>query len=157
MKRLILLFFCFCMSSMVWAKEYALVIDFADGAELTLALSRLPVLTFDDGRLRVTVEGHKSEFELSDVLRFHFRNESSDIRTLENDDDLAVGWRGDDLIVISNIAPDAEILLYAVDGTVYSNRAIACGDHIEVSLSSLPKGIYLLNINNQRTLKIYRK
>ncbi len=157
MKKLSLLFLFFCLSSMVWAKEYVLVIAFTDGTEMTFALAKQPVLTFADQRLCVKAEGRTSECEISDVKNFHFREDMSDIRTLRSDEDFEVRWIGDDLIVISNAAPDAKVNLFDINGRSYPGCVAKVADHLEVSLSSLPKGIYLLNINNQRTLKINRK
>lgn len=157
MKRLLLLLLCFCLSSMIWAKNYLLVIDFSDGSNISFALAKQPVLTFSDNRLCVSMEGQKSEFELSDVLNFHFKEDPSDIRSPRVDNDYTISWQGDDLIVISNVAPNSRIRLYGIDGTFYQGYVNANGDRIEVSLSALPKGIYLLIINDSRTLKINRK
>lgn len=156
MKRLILLLFCFCLSSMLWAKDYLLVIDFTDGSEMTFALAKQPVITFADHLIRVKVGSRSSEFELSDVTNFHFKEDPSNILSPRMDEDFKLSWQGEDLIVISNATPDAVIRLYGIDGTTYPSRVNTYGDRIEVSLSVLPKGIYLLNINNTRTLKIYR-
>lgn len=157
MKRLLLLLFCFCLSSMIWAKNYLLVIDFSDGTNISFALAKQPVLTFADKRLCVSVEGQKSEFELSDVVNFHFKEDPSDIRSPCIDNDYTISWQGDDLIVISKVAPNSQIRLYGIDGTFYQGQVNANGDRIEVSFFSLPKGIYLLIINNSRPLKINRK
>lgn len=157
MKRLLLLLLCFCLSSIIWAKNYLLVIDFSDGTNISFALAKQPVLTFSDNRLCVSVEDHKSEFDLSDVLNFHFKEDPSDIRYPRIDSDYTISWQGDDLIVISNVAPNSRIRLYGIDGTFYQGYVNANGDRIEVSLSALPKGIYLLIINDSRTLKINRK
>ena len=35
MKRIVLLLLCICMSSMLWAKDYLLVIDFTDGTDIS--------------------------------------------------------------------------------------------------------------------------
>lgn len=157
MKRIVLLLLCICMSSMVWAKDYLLVIDFTDGTDISFALAKKPVLTFADQRLCISVEDQNSEFELSDVVNFHFKEDPSAIRSPRLDEDFIISWQGDDLIVISNINSDIRIHLYGIDGTMYPNRINAHGDRIEISLAALPKGIYLLNINNSRTLKINRK
>ena len=157
MKRLLLLLLCFCLSSMIWAKNYLLVIDFSDGTNISFALAKQPVLTFADNRLCVSVEGQKSEFELSDVLNFHFKEDPSDIRYPRIDSDYTISWQGDDLIVISNVASDAVIRLYGIDGALYPNGVNVNGDRAEISLSVLPKGIYLININNSRTIKVSRK
>ena len=157
MKRLLLLLFCFCLSSMIWAKNYLLVIDFSDGSNISFALAKQPVLTFADNRLCVSVEGQKSEFELSDVLNFHFKEDPSDIRSPRVDNNYTISWHRDDLIVISNVSSDAVIRLYGIDGALYPNGVNVNGDRVEISLSALPKGNYLININNSRTLKICRK
>ena len=157
MKRFVLLLFCLCMSSMLWAKDYLLVIDFTDGTDMSFALAKKPVLTFADQRLCISVENQNSEFELSDVVNFHFKEDPSAIRSPRVDENFIILWQGEDLIVISNTTPDTRIRLYGINGTMYPNRINANGDHIEISLAALPKGIFLVNINNSRTIKINRK
>jgi len=157
MKKIVLLLFCFYVSSIVWAKDYLLVIDFTDGTDMSFALTKKPIITFADQRIRVIVGSRSSEFEISDVVNFHFKEEPSDIRSPRVDDEYTIIWQGDDQIVISNATPDTQIRLYGIDGTMYPSRVNAHGDRMEISLAALPKGIYLLNINNQRTLKINRK
>lgn len=157
MKRLLLLLFTLCMSSILWAKEFQLVIDFTDGTEMTVALAKKPVITFSNQTIRVKVGSRSSEFEMSDVANFHFKEDPSDIRLPIVDEDFKLSWQSEDLIVISNAAPDTAIRLYGIDGTFYPNRVNVNSDRIEISLSALPKGIYLININNNRSLKINRK
>ena len=157
MKKIVLLLFCFCVSSIIWAKDYLLVIDFTDGTDISFALAKKPILTFADQRLCITMENQESEFELSDVVKFHFKEDPSAIRSPRLDDEYTVHWQGDDLIVISNAASNTLVRLYGIDGTMYPSCVNTIGDRIEISLAALPKGIYLLNINNQRTLKINRK
>ena len=157
MKRLLLLFFCFCMSCMAWAIDYQLVIDFTDGTEVTFALSRQPVLSFADQNLCVSVEGEMSEYQLADVVNFHFTEAPASIHALREEEDFRMIWQSDDLIVVFHASPEARVLLYGVDGTFYPNRVNAQGNRYEISLSDLPKGIYLLNINSNRTLRINRK
>lgn len=157
MKRLLILLLCFCLSSMIWAKNYLLVIDFSDGTNISFALAKQPVLTFSDNRLCVSVEDQKSEFELSDVVNFHFKEDPSDIRSPRVDNDYTIRWQGDDLIVISNGGRFAMVHLYGLNGTSYQSCINTNGDQTEVLLSTLPKGFYLLIINNTQTLKIYRK
>jgi len=155
MKKLFLLFFCLCVNSMLWAKENLLVIDFTDGTEVTFALAKQPVISFAEQRLLVSVEGEMSEFELADVANFHFREELSDIRSVSAENEYHIVWAGNDCILIF-AAPTVRASLYGIDGTLYPNRVKYCG-RIEISLSDLPKGNYLITINNSRTIKINRK
>ena len=157
MKRLILLLFYFCLCSMIWAKDYLLVIDFTDGTNMSFALAKQPVLTFADKSLCVSMDGQKSEFELSDVLNFHFKEDPSDIRSPRVDNDFTISWQGDDFLVISHVSPSTKIRLYGIDGTFCQGRVNVDGENIVVSLSDLPIGIYLIKINNCRTIKINRK
>ncbi|MBO4754743.1 MAG: hypothetical protein J5543_09125 [Bacteroidales bacterium] len=157
MKRLFLLLFGLCMSSMVWAKDYLLVIDFTDGTDMTFALSTRPVLTFAEQNLIISAEGQKTEIEMVNVANFHFKEGLSDIRSPRMDEDLAIVWQEDDQIVITNVSPGTIVRLYGIDGTFYPNNINAFDNRQVVSLASLPKGIYLLNINSHRTLKINRK
>jgi len=157
MKRLLLLVFCFGMSCLMRASDYLMVIDFADGSEVTIRLSKHPVLTFVEQKLCVSAEDEKSEFELADVVNFHFAEDPAALPALHEEDDFHMVWQSDDLIVISHVSADARVLLYGMDGTSYKSHVSARDSRFEVSLSDLPKGIYLLNINSNRTLKITRK
>lgn len=157
MKRLLLLVFCFGMSCLMRASDYLMVIDFADGSEVTIGLSKHPVLTFVEQKLCVSAEDEKSEFELADVVNFRFAEDPAALPALREEDDFHMVWQSDDFIVISHVPADARVLLYGMDGTSYKSRVNARDSRFEVSLSDLPKGIYLLNINSNRTLKITRK
>ena len=157
MKRLLLLLFGFCISCLLFAKDYLLVIDFTDGTDMSFALAKQPVLTFANQRLVVTMDGQRTEFELINVLSFHFKEGSSDIRSPRMDDNYTIAWQGEDLIVISNSSSNTMVRLYGIDGIYYPNRVCTNGDRLEITFSALPKGIYLININNNRTLKINRK
>ncbi len=157
MKKLFLLLVSLCLSSIVWARDHLLVVDFTDGSEMTFALAKQPVITFADQIIRIKVGSQSSEFEMSDVVNFHFKEDPSDIRSPRMGEDFTISWHGEDLIVISNATPVAIIRLYGIDGTFYPSHVIVNGDRIEISLAALPKGIYLLNINNYRTIKINRK
>jgi hypothetical protein len=145
------------MSRMVWAKDYLLVIDFTDGTDMTFSLTTRPVLTFAEQSLIISAEGQKTEIEMVNVANFHFKEGLSDIRSPRMDEDLAIVWQGDDQIVISNVSSGTIVRLYGIDGTFYPNIINAFDNRQVVSLTSLPKGIYLLNINSHRTLKINRK
>ncbi len=79
---------------------------------------------------------------------------SSSVLAIHN---YTIAWQGEDLMVISNATPDTIIRLFGVDGTFYPNRVNTIGDRVEISFSALPEGIYLLYLNNNRTIKIYRK
>lgn len=157
MKRLLLLLISFSVSCWMWANDYLMVIDFTDGTEVSIGLSKHPVLSFADQRLCVSVEGELSEFELADVVNFHFTEAPASIHALREEEDFRMIWQSDDLIVVFHASPEARVLLYGVDGTFYPNRVNAQGNRYEISLSDLPKGIYLLNINSNRTLRINRK
>lgn len=157
MKVKLLILLLIGMSSMLWAKDNLLVIDFTDGSDMSIALSKQPVLSFAEQNLCLRAEGMASEFELSNVERFYFKEHSSDISSPRAAEDYIILWQGDDLIVISTIASNTQVRLYGIDGTLYPSRVNANGEQMEVSLAGLPKGTYLLNINNSRTLKINRK
>ena len=157
MKRLLLLLISFSVSCWMWANDYLMVIDFTDGTEVSIGLSKHPVLSFADQRLCVSVEGEKSEYELADVVNFHFAEAPTSIHTLREEEDFRMVWQSDDLIVVFHASPEARVLLYGVDGTFYPNRVNVQDNRFEISLSDLPKGIYLLNINSNRTLRINRK
>ena len=157
MKRLLLLLVSFSVSCWMWANDYLMVIDFTDGSEVSIGLSKHPMLTFTDQRLCVSVEGEMSEYELADVVNFHFADASASIHTLREEEDFRMVWQSNDLIVVFHTSPEARVFLYGVDGTFYPSRVCVQGNRFEISLSDLPKGIYLLNINSNRTLRINRK
>ena len=157
MKRLVFLLCCLLTCGMAWAEEHLLVIAFTDGTEATFALSRKPVLTFAEQQLCLAVEGQASEFELSDVANFHFAEGAQCIRAPRAEADFALSWLDDDHLEIHPALPGSRIVLYGLDGTVYPGHVRVFDGRAEVTLAALPKGMYLLNINNRRTFKINRK
>lgn len=134
----------------------ALIIENKDGSKTAFVLSEKPEITFADNVLRVNMKGKNVDFEISDVKQFYFNNAATDIAVLKADDAKIV-YQSDDRIIIEGINSNAPIQLYAVNGTKIVGRVSTSEDRAEVSIVSLPKGIYLINISNQQTLKFYKK
>lgn len=161
MNKLLILFFCLFAGRAVYADSRFLVIDFTDGTHTSFQLADRPELTFGYPyavhSLIVTAPDGQSIFELADVDSFHFEDNPMRIVTPSDDGDFDIVWQDDNIVVVPRKSGSCPIRLYSVDGADYSNLVVAEAGRMVVLLASLPKGIYLVNISNRRTIKIQRR
>lgn len=138
------------------AEGKALFIEGTDGSKTAFVLSEKPEVTFVGKVLRVSVNGKNTDFEISGVKQFRFNDAATDIEMLKADD-TKIFYQLGDKVIIEGIRANVPVQLYSVSGTLLKGRVSFSDDHAEVSFTSLPKGIYLIKISNQQTIKIYRK
>lgn len=144
-----------CSFATVRADGKALIVERQNGTKTTFILAEQPELTFADKALHISVSGKSTDFEIGDVKQFYFGDAATDIAAPQADG-LRVVCQSDDKIVIEGVGAHAVVQLFALNGTRLTGHASVADGRAEVTLTSLPKGIYLIKIN-QQTFKIYRK
>ena len=144
------------MLSIQAAEEKALIVEQQNGSTTVFLLSEKPEMTFADHVLQIGVNGKTTSFEIEKVQQFYFKNISSGVSPLAANG-LRIYSPSDDKIVIEGIDEKDAVSLYTIEGVAYANCVSTQNRTAEVSLASLPKGTYLINISNKKTFKIVRK
>ena len=134
-----------------------LVVLTKNGAKTEFVLSEKPKVLFEGKNLRITSSKADVTYALSDILRFTYENtDPTGINQLaETEDPTEVSYQ-DGTLVLSQLKEGAVVGVYSLDGKkVQQLRANHKGTY-RLSLSSLPKGVYIVKADTI-TYKIMKR
>lgn len=141
------------MSAM--ATNTALVVELADGQTINYLLLEKPVLTMDGTRLNIKSEVVETGYERNLVKRFYFTGESTGVKEVSKGA-LVYKQTDADHLEISGLSQSERIAIYNTSG-VQVGSISRDSDKAVVSLSGLQRGIYLVKIGKNQTIKFVRK
>ena len=133
---------------------YVLVVTLRNGKREKFKLAERPVVWFSGHSLLVRTSTMSTTYERNDVEDFTFELlQDTGIQDVMNGKDILLRQLTDGVIV-SGISKEAFVAVYDIGGKLL-NKLNANGEgDLKVKLPY--KGIYILNINNERTIKIYK-
>lgn len=146
----------FSMLSIRAVEEKALIVEQQNGSTTVFLLSEKPEMTFADHVLQIGMNGKTTSFEIEKVQQFYFDNASSGVSPLAANG-LRIYSPSNDRIVIEGIDEKEAVSLYSLEGMAFANHVSTRNGVAEISLASLPKGTYLIEVSNKKTFKIVRK
>ncbi|MDE6101264.1 MAG: T9SS type A sorting domain-containing protein [Paramuribaculum sp.] len=136
------------------ADSTCLTLNFEKGDIVRFALNEKPTMTFGTSDLTVTTDKNTTaSYERDEIKDFTFtQGTTGAIAELTGDSDYTVEFPAPAIVTITgnNIA-DATV--YNAAGSVMATAA-SSGQSVTVDLSTLPSGVYLIEIPGLRTLKI---
>ena len=141
------------MSTM--ATNTALVVELTDGQTINYLLLEKPVLTMDGTRLNIKSEVVETGYERNLVKRFYFTGESTGVKEVSKGA-LVYKQTDADHLEISGLSQSERIAIYNTSG-VQVGSISRDSDKAVVSLSGLQRGIYLVKIGKNQTIKFVRK
>ena len=126
----------------------SMTISLADNTTMQINLSADLVTSFTDDNLSITGDETNVLVALSDVLSRTYSTEKYadviDIATGIND----INFKQDaSSITVSNMPEGARVALYSINGVLI--KEFVGGDSTVVALDELPRGVYILSVNNQ--------
>lgn len=132
-----------------------LVIHFADGTTQTVQLYTQPLVTFEEGFVKVVSPVATMSYEAKDVLRFTYEGYpmSDGVEAALAAD--TYRHEGEQLVFDARVQP-SDIQLFSDDGKHIPASISVVGGRPVLSISSLPAGIYLLSVNG-RTSKLLKR
>ena len=126
--------------------------------EFRLAGSK-PQVMFEATSLKVIMASKiEAEFTFSDIIRFYYVNrDPSGIDDLSIDQNpTEIGFQEDGVLVISQMKKDAVVNIYSLDGKLVQQIKARHAGTCRISLSSLPKGVYIVKADTI-TYKIMKR
>ncbi|MBR6320057.1 MAG: hypothetical protein IKR50_06445 [Prevotella sp.] len=149
-----MLLYCFAVGT--WA-EKALVIEFRSGDTSTFVLSQKPEINFSNHLLHLSVYDSNNDFEIADVAQFYFAEETQGVEEVKKNGTIRIAYSSNDKVIVEGLSATDHLRLYSLEGIQYAGRVSVADGSAVVSLQSLPKGTYLINIKDKQTLKVLRK
>ena len=135
------------------AQAQTLVLWHSDGTTTDVELFTQPNVRFVKDKVLVTSSVANLEYDEKDIIRFTYKGKNTGITSSSIDSDYS---REDGCIVFHNIKSTDKISLYNTNGIRIPIRLTVLGSSAILPLSSVPSGIYLLNING-RTSKLTKE
>lgn len=141
------------------SEEKILIVEMQSGDKTTFLLTEKPEMSFSNHVLFIGINGKDTSFEISQVKQFYFEDASSQagISLPQQDGELHVIYQTNDKLVIDGIGQNDKIRIYSIDGKTFTTDVVTSNGRAEISLSTLNKGTYLINVSNKQVFKIYRK
>lgn len=142
--------------TVIKAADRTLVIETATNGKLSIRLSDSPEITFSGKTMLISSAAGSYSLEISDIVQSAFESEATAIAQVPTDE-LRFSYSANGQITIEGVDSPSDVRLHAVDGRKLPVQVSANGDRLTVSLSTLPKGVYIISVNNRQNLKIYKR
>ncbi len=135
------------------AQTQALVLHHADGSTTDVELYTEPKVTFSPDKVFIKSSVLDIEYAATDVLRFTYKGNGAGIDCVKSEADYE---QQDGHIVFHGVDAADKVAVYRTDGVRLPVRLVQQGSDAVLPLSSVPTGVYLVNVNG-KTSKFVRK
>lgn len=154
MASLILLLVAIFMSQDVLADNQTLVLWLKNGQKVYFELNEEPHTTFENGLLVITTNTMRAEYQRSNVLRYTYEGDQTDIESTSFN---GFGFKqnGND-IYMYGLTQGTVANLYNINGVLLETQKTSGLDKLHFSLHNLPSGTYIINVGDQ-SLKFIKR
>lgn len=134
-------------------QSQTLVLWHSDGSTTDVELFTQPNVLFKNNKVFVTCSVANLEYDEKDIIRFTYKGNNTGITSPSLDSDYS---QKNGQIVFHNIKSSDKIALYKTNGIRVPVHLNIHDNSATLPLSSIPSGIFLLNVNG-RTSKFTKK
>ena len=147
MRKFFLIFFLTLISGTIYAQdEMALSVSMHDGTVINFFLKEKPCVSFVSDSVEIVSSISKAKLKRSQVRDIKFTTEpATSISEVSEDGIVEISG---EFVCVENMKQGCNVLLLTTDGRVAMATTADENGVATLSLTSLPKGIYLLNYNN---------
>lgn len=139
--------------------HFRMCVNLLDGKTDAYVISDYPVVSFDESNVNITSNKISISYEIGNIIDYTFeRIQSTDIENpIEENVRYNVQYMGNNTISINGIKSPKSIKIFSLNGQL-ENANITINDSMAiVSLADLVNGCHIINIDNQVSIKIYKK
>lgn len=117
------------------------VFDLRDGTQTVIALQDKPVITCQDGELKVTVAGEeKVSASLGDVAKYYFSDNPLNIFEMADEKPrIEMGH-----LYVTRAKAGESVRVYTTDGRMVGSYRISADGNADIDLTTLGKGLYIV-------------
>lgn len=144
------LFICLATGT---SKAQTLVLHHANGTTTDVELLTQPQVKFQNDKVLITSIVLNMEFPKEDILTFTFKGKAAGIKNVQGK---ASVTQENGRLIFHGIKSSDKIAVYNTKGIRIPVSLQRSGDFISMSISSIPTGVYLLNVNG-KTSKFTKK
>ena len=130
--------------------DYHLVIEMNDTKKHSYSLEDNPVISFDSNRLIIKTDKIELSYQISDIVKYYFVEEDdTSISSINGDvNNIHFNYTNTNFLLIEGIASEDNVNVYEINGRTCHVDIVRNSNSITIELKTLPKGIYLVKVNN---------
>lgn len=130
-----------------------LVLWHPDGKTTDVELFTQPRVQFLNDSVFITSTVLDLKYEAKDILRFSYKGNGTGISLPQSE---TIYQQENGQLVFNGVKLSDRVALYTTNGIRVPVRLSSANGHVSLPLSSVPKGVYVLNVNG-KTTKFTRK
>ena len=151
--RLVLMALLLLTTTVIRAGDVQYLTIMVQGKPVSFALSDKPGITYQNNQLVVTTAEETIEIPVADISGTSFEETSTAIRNLMSGGKPQIQGG---LVCFTDLTPGTPVQVFTADGRSVAEAKSDANGTVQVSLSELPKGTYLLKAG-KRTIKMMNK
>lgn len=134
-----------------------LVIELNTGLLERFALLDKPELTISGSKLVVKSTVLEDSYERSDIKSFYFENKSTGIGHVHGNTAISIHQMGEEQFLITGISNEDKITVCNHLGQTFEQFVSRDGGTAVINLSTSYRGVYIIKIGKNKTIKINKK
>lgn len=129
--------------------DHHLVIETNNSKKHSYSLEDNPVISFNNDILVIKTDKIELSYQISDIAKYYFTKEDTGISSINGDaNNIHINYTNNDFILIEGIANEDNVNIYEINGRTCHVDIVRNSNSITIELKNLPKGIYLVKVNN---------
>lgn len=146
----IFLFFLIFLSLPANAEENRMTLSTRSGEQIDFNLSEKPYLSFEDNELRIRSRSFDFQLPLKEVKNIYYQLNSSEEGGIDSMElsPFELSFT-DEYILVKAKDKSLDLNLYSGGGSQFTNVKIYPNEIYSLPIYNLPKGVYILKINNE--------
>ena len=146
-----------------WAQDvgYVMCVTLNNGTIDRYLVADHPSVNFIEDKVQVATESVKAEYAIADVKDYTFVEMDptgiEDAVANTPEEGITFKYVGGSTVSIRGIDSNAPVSVYALNGQKMDANIVRTADGAEVSVSALPAGTYIINIKNNKSIKILKR
>lgn len=130
-----------------------LVVNVKDGTKTAFGLAEEPKISFSNGEMCIVSSNRTFSINLSDIQNYAFLEESTGISEVIKDGSVKLE---NGFVVFNSLAAGSKVNVYMQDGKLVKEGKADSNGSTVLDLSSLPKGILILQ-SNKTSIKVVNR
>lgn len=133
------------------------VVEFQDENTIVYRFTDKPHIFFEENNVRIlSSTSVDATYPFDQVKKVYFSSERVEVsRPKENSDAITFDFCSSDIVKVSGLRNKDSVGVYTAGGMLL--KRYSGNDNIEIDLSNYEKGMYIINVNNNKSFKIIRK
>ena len=138
-------------------QNHTLVMHLNNGNRERFVLSEHPLFVFSNEKLIVKTSTMGAVYLRSDIREFTFEETVDGIQKTPDNNEIIIRQLANGDIAIDGLETGSIVRVYDLNGYTIHTSISSIGNELVIPLEARRSGIYLININNKRTIKIIKK